>query len=249
LKIYADGSLGSRTARLKQPYSDAPGTRGILVTDPDTIRRICRIAIDHGYQVCTHCIGDEANHLILNIYGEFLKGKNDLRWRIEHAQVVDPADQRLFGDFSVVPSVQATHATSDMRWAGDRLGAVRVKGAYAYRDLMLENGWIANGTDFPIEDISPLKTFYASVARKDPTGYPAGGYQPENALNREDALRSITLWAARAGFLEQRKGSLETGKDADIVILDQDILTIPENHLLSVRVLETWVLGEQVFHR
>ena len=154
-----DGSLGSRTAKLKAPYSDKPSDSGILVTPPDSIRELCKVAFKHGYQVNTHCIGDSANSLILKIYGEFLKGRNDLRWRVEHAQVVDPADVHFFGDYSVIPSIQATHATSDMKWAENRLGPVRIKGAYTYKSLMKQNGWICNGTDFPIENISPLFTF------------------------------------------------------------------------------------------
>ena len=242
IKLYADGSLGSRTARLKHPYSDAP-TSGIIVTSPDSIGKLCHLAYEHGYQVNTHCIGDSANGLILKIYSEVLKGKNDLRWRIEHAQVVDPEDLHLFGDYSVIPSVQATHATSDMKWAGDRLGSDRIHGAYAYKNLMNQNGWIANGTDFPIENISPLFTFYAAVARKDLVGFPEGGYMMENALSRLEALRSITIWAAKADFLEHSKGSLEVGKDADFIVLDQDIMEIPIGNVLYVKVLETFIGG------
>lgn len=246
IKIYVDGSLGSRTARLKQPYSDAPSGSGIVVTSPDSIRKLCAIALKNGYQVNTHCIGDSANHLILQLYGEVLKGKNDLRWRVEHAQVVDPSDIHLFGDYSVIPSVQATHATSDMKWAGERLGPLRVKGAYAYKALMQQNGWIANGTDFPIENISPLFTFYAAVARQDMTGFPKGGYMMENALSREEALRSITIWAAKAGFMEGNKGSLEVGKDADFVVLNQDIMQIPVSKVPEVKVVQTFIRGEEV---
>jgi predicted amidohydrolase YtcJ len=246
IKIYADGSLGSRTAKLKLPYTDAPSGSGIVVTQPDSIRKLCKIAYDHGFQVNTHCIGDSASSLILKIYGEILKGRNDLRWRIEHAQVVDPGDVHLFGDYSVIPSVQATHATSDMRWAEDRLGPDRIRGAYAYKTLMKQNGWIANGTDFPIENISPLYTFYAAVARKDLGGFPEGGFMMGNALSREEALRSITIWAAKADFLDKSKGSLETGKDADFVILDQDIMQVPIGKVPEVKVLETYIGGAGV---
>ncbi len=244
IKIYADGSLGSRTARLKQPYSDAASVSGILVTSVDSIERLCKVAYNNGYQVNTHCIGDSANSLVLSIYSTFLKGRNDLRWRIEHAQVVDPADVHYFGDYSVIPSVQATHATSDMKWAEARLGPVRVRGAYAYRNLMVQNGWIANGTDFPIENISPLFTFYAAVGRMDSDGFPQGGYMMENALSREDALRSITIWAAKAAFMEESKGSLEKGKDADFIVLDQDIMTIPIQQVPEVKVIVTFIGGE-----
>ncbi len=249
LKIYADGSLGSRTARLKRPYSDDNAVSGIIVTSPDSIRALCRIALDHGYQVNTHCIGDSANSLILNIYRQYLQGKNDLRWRIEHAQVVDPGDFSLFGDYSIIPSIQATHATSDMYWAVNRLGPERIKGAYAFKELLLQNGWIANGTDFPIEHISPLHTFYASVARKDLKGFPEGGFQMDNALTREEALRSLTIWAAKADFLEKEKGSLQVGKDADFVILDQDIMQIPDQDIPATKVLDTFIRGLREFPR
>ncbi|MCX6279730.1 MAG: amidohydrolase [Bacteroidetes bacterium] len=243
IKIYADGSLGSRTARLKKPYSDAPGQSGIIVTSPDSMKTLCRMALDNGYQVNTHCIGDSAVSLVLNIYADFLKGRNDLRWRIEHAQVVDPADIHLFGDNSIIPSVQATHATSDMNWAENRLGHERIKDAYAYKSLMNQNGWLANGTDFPIENISPLLTFYAAVSRKDLKGFPEGGFEPENALSREEALQSITIWAAKANFMEKTKGSLEVGKDADFVILDQDILHVPIERVPSTHVENTYIKG------
>ncbi len=247
LKLYADGSLGSRSALLKQPYNDDRLKTGILTTPVDTMQKICQIAIDRGYQVNTHCIGDSACRLVLDIYSRFLKGPNDRRWRIEHAQVVDPADFHLFKDNSVIPSVQATHATSDMYWAEKRIGPARIKGAYAYKDLLNQNSWIANGTDFPIEQISPLLTFYAAVSRKDLKGFPADGFQVENALTREEALRSITIWAARANFQEQKLGSLEPGKSADFIILDQDIMQIPITNIPTVKVLRTFIAGERVF--
>ncbi len=246
IKIYADGSLGSRTARLKHPYSDAGSTSGIIVTSPDSVKALCLLAFEHGYQVNTHCIGDSAIHMILNIYGGLLKGRNDLRWRIEHSQVVDLQDMHLFGDFSVIPSIQATHATSDMHWAEKRLGPERIKGAYAYQDLLKQNGWIANGTDFPIEQISPLLTFFASVARTDIKGFPKGGFLMNNGLTRQEALRSITTWAAKADFMDLSKGSLEVGKDADFIILDQDIMQIPIMAVPEVRVLHTFIGGADV---
>jgi hypothetical protein len=205
------------------------------------------LASENGYQVNTHAIGDAANEMMLKIYGEYLKGKNDQRWRIEHAQVVDPADLKYFSQYSIIPSVQATHATSDMYWAGERLGSDRIKWAYAYHDLMIQNGWIANGTDFPIEDISPLMTFYAATARKDASGFPQGGFQSENALSREDALRSMTIWAAKACFEEKEKGSIEAGKYADFVILDKDIMNIPLTEIPTVKVIETYLGGEPVY--
>ena len=247
IKLYADGSLGSRTALLKEPYADASSKYGIQVTSPEKIREICSLAIKSGYQVNTHAIGDSAVAEVLGIYAEFLKGKNDLRWRIEHAQVVDPQDIWQFGMNSIIPSVQTTHATSDMRWATDRLGKRRIKFAYVYKNLLDQNGWLANGTDFPIENISPLLTFYAAVARQDLTGYPEKGFQSENALTREEALRSITIWAAKAGFQENYKGSIENRKLADFVILDHDIMTCPLKEIPTTKVLMTVLGGEKVF--
>ncbi|MEI6456375.1 MAG: amidohydrolase [bacterium] len=247
IKIYADGSLGSRTALLKKPYSDDLSKRGILVTQVDSVRKLCELAMENNYQVNTHAIGDSANRLILDLYASVLKGKNDKRWRIEHAQVVDPSDVPLFGDYSVIPSVQATHATSDMQWAESRLGAERIGSAYAYKALLAQNGWIANGTDFPIEQVSPLLTFYAAVSRQDLKGEPQPGFQMENALTREQALRSITIWAARGNFWENERGSLEEGKSADFVILDRDIMKIPIAEVPSVKVIKTYLKGECVY--
>lgn len=247
IKIYADGSLGSRTARLKMPYSDAHNHLGLVVTGPDSVSALCKLAYENDFQVNTHCIGDAANEMVLKVYSGFLKGKNDRRWRVEHAQVVDPADLHYFGDFSIIPSVQSTHATSDMNWADERLGPDRIRNAYAYRSLMVQNGWLPNGTDFPIENISPLYTFYAAVARRDLQGLPEGGFQPENALTREEALRSITIWAARAGFSEIQKGSIEPGKDADFTILEQDLMSAPDSLLSRIQVKHVISRGKVIF--
>ena len=216
VKIYADGALGSRGAKLMEPYSDAPETSGMILESDDFYRHVCQKAYNAGYQVCCHAIGDGGVHHILDIFSEFLKGQNDLRWRIEHSQVVDEEDFKRYHDYSIIPSIQTTHCTSDTGWAGKRLGPERIKNAYAYQRLLQQNGWVINGTDFPIEDIDPLKTFSSAIDRK--------GFQMEDALTPEQALRSITIWVAKGCFLEQRKGSIEVGKDADYVILDKDIM-------------------------
>ncbi|MBR0176247.1 MAG: amidohydrolase [Bacteroidales bacterium] len=235
VKIYADGALGSRGAKLLEPYTDDPTNDGLILESDDFYRHVCQKAYDAGYQVCCHAIGDGGVHHILNIFSEYLKGKNDLRWRIEHSQTVSDADFQRFGEFSVIPSIQTTHCTSDMDWAGERLGE-RIKNAYAYQQLLQQNGWVINGTDFPIEDISPILTFYAAVARKHSDGTPAEGFQMENALTREQALRSITTWVAKGCFLEVRKGCIEVGKDADFVILDRDLMTVAENEIPAAKV-------------
>lgn len=246
IKLYADGALGSRGACLKKPYSDDPKNRGILVIKPEFMEKVCKLAYDAGYQVNTHAIGDSAVGFVLRSYAGILQGPNDRRWRIEHSQVVDPSDIDLYGKFSIIPSVQATHATSDMAWASSRLG-VRIKNAYAYKRLMEQNGWLPNGTDFPIEGIEPLKTFYASVARKNSEGQPAEGFQPLDALSRDEALKSITIWAAKGAFEENEKGSVEKGKFADLVILDKDLMKVPENEILNTKVLYTVLDGKIIF--
>ncbi|RYY86664.1 MAG: amidohydrolase, partial [Chitinophagaceae bacterium] len=247
IKVYADGALGSRGAALLHPYSDKPGWSGFLLSKPEHFDSVASVLYEKNWQMCTHAIGDSGNRTVLNIYGKYLQGKNDRRWRIEHAQVVAPEDFPLFGRFSVIPSVQPTHATSDMYWAADRLGKERVKGAYAYQALLRQNGWIPLGTDFPVEDISPFKTFYAAVARMDAAGYPAGGFQAGDALTREQALRGMTIWAARSNFEEAEKGSLEPGKWADFIILDRDLLKVDTKDILAARVLATYVGGSAVF--
>ena len=240
VKIYADGALGSRGAKLIEPYSDASETSGLILESDDFYRHVCQKAYDAGYQVCCHAIGDGGVHHILDIYSEFLKGQNDLRWRIEHSQVVSEEDFQRYHDYSIIPSIQTTHCTSDMDWADERLGE-RIKNAYAYQRLLQQNGWVINGTDFPIEDISPIYTFYAAVARKHLDGTPSEGFQMENALTREQALRSITIWVARGCFIEDRKGSIEVGKDADFVMLDRDIMTVDEAEIPETKVKLTYI--------
>ncbi len=247
VKLYIDGALGSRGALLLEPYSDAPHTHGLKLNPVSYFDTICAMAYRAGYQVNTHAIGDSGNRIMLQSYAKMLRGKNDRRWRIEHAQVVNPDDWKYFHDYSIIPSVQATHCTSDMYWAGERLGNERVKHAYAYNDLLTQNGWLINGTDFPIENISPLLTFYASVARKDEAGWPEGGFQTENALSREDALRSITIWPAKGSFDENIKGSIEPGKHADFVILNKDIMKIPKSEIPYAEVNSTYIDGQLMY--
>ena len=246
-KVYADGALGSRGACLLKPYEDQPAWSGFLLSPAAHFDSVANILSQKGWQMCAHAIGDSGNRAILTIYAKYLKGKNDLRWRIEHAQVVNENDFHLFGDYNIIPSVQPTHATSDMYWVQQRLGAERVKGAYAYKQLIEQNKWIPLGTDFPVEDISPFKTFFAAVARQDAKGFPANGFQMENALSREQALRGMTIWAAMASFEEKEKGSLVEGKLADFILLDTDLMTCPINDVLKTKILATYINGEKVF--
>ncbi len=246
-KVYADGALGSRGACLLQHYSDMPDKTGFLLSSQKHFEEVAaKIAANH-FQMCTHAIGDSANRVVLNIYNKILKGKNDERWRIEHAQVVNAKDFGLFGKASIIPSVQPTHATSDMYWAKQRLGGERLKSAYAYKQLLKQNGWIPLGTDFPVENINPLLTFYAATVRADAKGFPKGGFQLENALTPEEALRGMTIWAAKANFEENEKGSLEKGKLADFVMIDQDILKSTPQNILKTKVLKTYLNGEKVY--
>ena len=247
-KVYGDGSLGSRGACLLQPYSDQPDHTGFLLTKETNQDAVAAEMLKHGFQLCTHAIGDSANRLVLQNYQKHLKGKNDKRWRIEHCQVVDKNDLKLFGENNIIPSVQPTHATSDMYWAEERLGKERVKTAYAYNDLLKNsNGKIVFGTDFPVENINPLHTFYAAVARKDLKGFPENGFQMENKTEKQDALRAMTIWAAFSNFEENEKGSIEKGKFADFVILENDIMTVDENEIPKTKVVSTYLNGEKVF--
>jgi predicted amidohydrolase YtcJ len=247
VKAYADGALGSRGACLLQPYSDRPDWQGFLLSPAAHFDSLAARLVGTDWQLCTHAIGDSGNRMILTVYNKYLKGKNDKRWRVEHAQVINDADFQLFGKASVIPSVQPTHATSDMYWAGERLGPIRLRGAYAYKRLLHENGWLPLGTDFPVEDISPFKTFLAAVFRVDAKGYPAGGFQPEEALTREEAIRGMTIWAAKADCLEKEIGSLEPGKKADLVILDKDLMTVPATEVLQTGVVATYAGGRKLY--
>ena len=242
-KFYADGALGSRGAIMRDPYTDKPGHFGLLVNDIKTLKETAARIAKSDYQMNTHAIGDSANHAVLNTYKDVLSGKPNRRWKIEHAQIVSAEDFPLFKD--VIPSIQPTHATSDMYWAEDRVGAERMKGAYAFKDLLNQYGKVALGTDFPVERVSPFLTFYAAVARQDTEQYPEGGFQMENALSREETLRGMTIWAAYSNFEEDEKGSIEVGKLADFVILDRDIVTIEAKQIPDTKVVGTYVNGEK----
>lgn len=248
-KVFGDGALGSRGAALLKPYHDHSGNYGLLLDTPESLDKLAGELHASGFQMNTHCIGDSANRTLLDIYAKYLKGTNDLRWRIEHAQVVSPEDMPKFAAYSVIPSVQPTHATSDMYWAGQRLGPLRIKTAYAYKELLDQNGRIALGSDFPVEHINPLYGFYAAVVRKDAQSWPDEGFQPENSLSREDALRGMTIWAAYANFEEHLKGSIEPGKLADFVVLESDIMEASPTELRGVKVLQTYVGGKEAYRK
>jgi predicted amidohydrolase YtcJ len=246
VKVYSDGALGSRGAALIAHYSDKPGWGGFLLSSQAHFDSVAAKLINTDFQMCTHAIGDSANRVVLKVYEKYLKGKNDKRWRIEHAQILNPADFDYFGKYSIIPSVQPTHATSDMYWAGDRLGAERLKGGYAFQQLLNQNGWLPLGTDFPVEEINPFKTFLAAVARQDAKGFPEGGFQMENALTREQTIRGMTIWAAKANRMEKQVGSIEVGKKADFILLDKDLMKVPTDSILQINVLKTYSNGERV---
>jgi predicted amidohydrolase YtcJ len=246
-KFYADGALGSRGACLLHPYSDMENHYGKLQNPITHYQEFAQQLYDKGFQMNTHCIGDSAVRMMIKVYANVLKSTNDKRWRIEHAQVVNKNDFNLFSEYTIIPSVQPTHATSDMRWAEKRLGEERIHGAYAYQSLLKQNGLIALGTDFPVENIYPLETYYAAVERKDKTGNPSDGFMKEEALTPEQTLRGMTIWAALASFEENEKGSLEVGKMADLVIVDKDILQLSGTKILEAKILSTYVNGEKVY--
>jgi predicted amidohydrolase YtcJ len=248
-KIYSDGALGSRGACLLAPYSDKPDETGFLLQSPKALDSLIALMDAKGFQINTHCIGDSANRVILDIYGKYLKGKNDKRWRIEHAQVVESEDFKKFAAFQVIPSVQPTHCTSDMYWAGDRLGKDRIKNAYAYKKLLDQAGVVALGSDFPVEHINPLYGFHAAVARQDAKGYPKEGFQMEDALSREATLRGMTIWAAQANFEEKNLGSIEVGKRADFVWLQEDLMQLAAEKIRDLPVQKTFVGGVAVFEK
>ncbi len=248
IKMFADGALGSRGACLIDDYSDNEDHAGMLITTVNHMRTLADLAMKNNLQLCTHAIGDSANRTVVKLYARYLKEKNDRRWRVEHAQIVQPEDLHYFGDFSIIPSVQPTHLPADMPWAIERLGKERFeKAGYPFNDLMKQNGWIALGTDFPVEPINPLATYYTAVFRTLKAEGP--GYLPNNALSKFDAIKGMTIWAARSVYLEDHKGSIEIGKDADLVILDNDLVRDKRSNIMKNKVLYTIVNGKVKYKR
>jgi predicted amidohydrolase YtcJ len=248
VKVYADGALGSRGASMIEDYSDRRGYKGIIRTPIDSIKNLAFKLSGTKFQMNTHAIGDNANRIVLEAYGDALFNYRDPRWRVEHAQVINENDIDLFNQ-KIIPSVQPTHATSDMYWLYDRVGKKRANLAYAYKELLTRSNVIAFGTDFPVEDISPIMTYYSAVARKDIDGYPSEGFQMENSISRADALYAMTIHGAHANFEEDEKGSIEVGKSADFIILDNDLIISNENRIPFTNIVATFIDGELVFNR
>ena len=251
IKALADGALGSRGAALLEDYADDPGNRGLLVTDSATLQRVAIAALQHGFQLCVHAIGDRANREVLNIDQVALDSvpTADHRFRIEHAQVINRQDLPRFAELGVIPSMQTSHQTSDMYWAMNRLGWTRAQGAYAWRSLLNTGVVIPNGTDAPVDPINPMIRFHSAITRQDADGWPAGGWLPAERMTREEALASMTLWPAYASFTEQQAGSITPGKFADFVVLDQDIMTAAPERVLETSVLMTVLGGRTVYER
>lgn len=249
IKLYSDGALGSRGAALLEPYSDDAGNSGLLVSPPAHIREVAEAALQRGFQVNSHAIGDRGNRIVLDAFEAALARHPvaDHRFRIEHAQILHYADIPRFAQLGVIPSMQASHQTSDMYWAGKRLGPERLLGAYAWRSLLNTGVIIPNGSDFPVEFVNPLISFHAAIARQDANNYPVGGWFPDQRMTRDEALKSMTLWPAYAAFQEQELGSLTPGKRADFVLLDQDIMRVPHELVLGTGVLATFVGGTRVY--
>jgi len=251
IKMVSDGALGSRGAAMIEPYSDDPGNGGLLILDRATIRGVAERAVAKGFQVNTHAIGDLANRTALDAYGDVLKGANDKRFRIEHAQIVAPDDFAKFKKYSVLASMQATHATSDMLWAGTRVGPERIRGGYAWQTMLRLGVHVPNGSDFPVESPNPLWGFYAAITRQKQDGTyganQAGGWFPDQRMSRDEALRNWTIEGAYAAFEEKRKGSIEPGKMADFVMLSGDIMAIPPADILKTRVTMTVTGGKIVW--
>ena len=249
IKLYADGALGSRGAALLAPYSDDSANTGLLVSTPEHLKERTIDALKHGFQVSTHAIGDRGNRNALDAYQAALDAvpTPDARLRVEHAQIISPEDIPRFAKLGVIPSMQASHQTSDMPWAERRLGPVRIRGAYAWRALLNTGVVIPNGTDFPVEHVNPIITFHSSVTRQDADNAPPGGWYPDQRMTREEALRSMTIWPAYAAFQEKELGSIAPGKYADFTILNRDIMTTAPERILGAQVVATYVGGSPVY--
>jgi hypothetical protein len=247
VKVYADGALGSRGAVLKEPYSDKEDHFGSLIIDLNDFKTLAVRLYNSEFQMNTHAIGDSANYVVLKTYDSLLQNDENRRWRVEHAQVMSDKDFKYFDGQNIIPSVQPTHATSDMYWAEDRLGEQRTRFAYAYKTLLNNAGKVALGTDFPIENVNPFLTFYAAVSRQDLENYPEGGFNPDERLSREETLKGMTIWAAYANFEDDEKGSLEPGKFADFILVDQDPMEVELNKIPATKVLSTYIGGENVY--
>ncbi|HXO22004.1 MAG TPA: amidohydrolase family protein, partial [Thermoanaerobaculia bacterium] len=250
VKMYADGALGSRGAALLAPYSDDPGNTGLLTTPPEHLEEVSRRALAHGFQVAIHAIGDRGCKVALDAMEKALgSARPEARFRLEHAQVLRLEDIQRLARLGIVASMQPTHATSDMPWAGDRLGPARLAGAYAWRKVLNAGGRLALGSDFPVESADPRLGLYAAVTRQDLAGHPAGGWLPGERLTREEALRGFTLDAAWSLFLDREVGSLEVGKRADLVVFGRDPMTVPELEIPGAPIDLTVVGGKVVYER
>ncbi len=251
IKISADGALGSRGAALLEDYSDEPGNRGLDLVPPAFIESVAERALRGGFQLNVHAIGDRANRTVLDAFAQALRAvpTADHRFRVEHAQVVHRQDIPRFAALGVIPSMQGSHQTSDAAMAMNRIGYTRALGAYAWRQFLNSGVIVPNGSDFPVEAVNPLISFHSSVTRQDANGWPAGGWLPEERMTRDEALLSMTLWPAVASFMEHETGSLTPGKVADLVVLDQDIMTCAAERILETRVLTTMLGGRVVYER
>lgn len=249
IKIIADGALGSRGAALLEDYSDEAGNRGLVRTAPERVEQVAEAGLRHGFQVNTHAIGDRANRFVLDAYEAALRAvpTADHRFRVEHAQILHRQDIPRFAQLGVIPSMQESHQTSDAAMTMNRVGFTRSLGAYAWRSLINTGVVIPNGTDFPVEQVNPLIGFHSAITRQDASGWPAGGWFPDERMTRQEALLSMTLWPAYAGFMEDVTGSLSPGKYADFVVLDQDIMTIAAERILDTHVVMTVLGGTTVY--
>jgi hypothetical protein len=251
VKLYSDGALGSRGAAMLEPYSDDPGNRGLLFVDQDEMNGMVSKVVGEGFQANIHAIGDRGNRQVLNAieFAQEEHGEQDLRNRVEHAQIVALEDIPRFKELNIIASMQPTHATSDKNMAEDRVGPERIKGGYAWQTFLDQGTVVAGGSDFPVEHSNPFFGLFSAVTRQDHEGNPPEGWYPEEALSRVEAFRAFTLDAAYAGHQEEVLGSLEEGKWADFILIDQDYFEVPASEIWKIEVLETWVAGEKVYSK